>query len=158
MNIGIFYYSATGTTEQFAHTIADALIKEKNHVELVKIETNVKVTEPHQQFEILNHADCSKYDIILFGGPVWAFSACPVVICYIERSKGLSNKKIMPFATMGFPFRFLGGNRALKQMGKVIKRMNGNLLHGVTVQKLFHNLEEAMRKSATKVVSIINNT
>ncbi len=158
MKIGIFYYSATGTTERLAHAIADVLEKEKNHVELVKIQTDIKVITPHQKFEILNHADCSKYDIILFGGPVWAFSACPVVISYIESSKGLSNKMVIPFATMGFPFSFLGGSQALAKMGRVVKKMNGNVLPGVIVQKLFHNLEEAIQKNATKVVSIIRNT
>lgn len=157
-HIGIFYYSLTGTTEEFANVIAKALINEKNHIEIAKIKTNVEVTGPYQKFGILNLPDFSTYDFILIGGPVWAFSICPVVAEFIKKSKGLSNKKVIPFITMGFPLTFLGGNQSLKQMSKLIKENGGIALSGVVVTKLFHKINEMMEERAMQVVSIIRNT
>ncbi|MGQ9465792.1 MAG: flavodoxin family protein [bacterium] len=157
-HIGIFYYSLTGTTEEFANVIAKALINEKNHIEIAKIKTNVKVTAPYQKFEILDLPDCSKYDFILIGGPVWAFSICPVVAEFIKKSKGLANKKVIPFITMGLPFSFFGGNQALKQMSRLIKENGGVALSGVVVMKLFHKINEMMEKKAMQVISMTKTT
>ncbi|MCX7995707.1 MAG: hypothetical protein N3A65_08075, partial [candidate division WOR-3 bacterium] len=144
MHVGIIYYSVTGTTEDFAGRIANGLIKERYNVELIKIKTDVNVTAPGQSFRILNLLDCSRFDFVLFGGPVWAFGACPVVLEAIKKSQGLAGKKFIPFVTMGLPFKFLGGTRALHEMGKVAKGSEASVLPGFIIPKLFHNYKADM--------------
>ncbi|MEO0185603.1 MAG: flavodoxin domain-containing protein [candidate division WOR-3 bacterium] len=157
MHIGIIYYSLTGTTEEFANRIANGLIKEKHHVEVVKIKTNIEVKGPGQKFEIQNNPDCSRFDFILFGGPVWAFSACPVVLQFIKQSIGLTGKKIIPFVTMGFPFKSLGGNNAINQINKAAKTVGAEVISGVIIPKLFHDYKKLMDKAVLEIVSKIRN-
>ncbi|MGB9719999.1 MAG: flavodoxin family protein [bacterium] len=157
MRIGIIYYSVTGTTEELANRIANGLIKEKHHVEVVKIRPNINVTGPGQEFEIQNEPDCSKFDLILFGGPVWAFSACPVVLQFIKKSKGLAGKKIIPFVTMGFPFKSLGGKNAINQIGKTAKAFGAEVVSCIIIPKLFHDYRKLMDKEVLGVISKIKN-
>jgi len=157
MYIAIYYYSITGTTEEFASRIANALIKEKHHVEIVKIRTSVEVTGPGQKFKIINEPDFSKFDIVLWGGPVWAFSACPVIIECIKKSKGLSDKKVIPFVTMGLPFKSFGGNRAINQISKTTMDMGAKVLFATIIPKLFHNFKKLMDEEVIKIASMIKN-
>uniref|UniRef100_A0A7C6EGV7 Flavodoxin-like domain-containing protein n=1 Tax=candidate division WOR-3 bacterium TaxID=2052148 RepID=A0A7C6EGV7_UNCW3 len=157
MHIGIIYYSVTGTTEEFASRIVNGLIKERHHVELVNIKTDVKVTGPGQGFKIMNATDCSNFDFIMFGCPVWAFSACPVIIEAIKKSSGLSGKKVMPFVTMGFPFRCLGGSRAVKQIEKTAREMGADVLPGIVIPKLFHDFKALMDKAVNDIIAIVKN-
>lgn len=157
MNVILIYYSLTGTTEEFAGRIANGLIKEKNLVKLFKIETDVKVTEPRQDFKILNLPECSKFDLVLFGGPVWAFSACPVIIEAINKSGGLSGKKVIPFVTMGLPFKFMGGFRAINQMTKAATAMGASVLPGIIIPKLFHDFRKLMDKAVIDIIASIRN-
>ncbi|MEO0123986.1 MAG: hypothetical protein ABIL69_08310 [candidate division WOR-3 bacterium] len=155
MHIGIIYYSVTGTTEEFASRIANGLIKEKHHVELISIKTDVKVTGPGQSFKILNEPDCSNFDFILFGCPVWAFSACPVLIEVIKKSEGLSGKKVIPFVTMGFPFRFLGGIQAIRQIEKTARGRGAEVLSGIVIPRLFHDFKALMDKAVIDIIEIV---
>ncbi len=155
MKIGVIYYSLTGTTEEFARRIENVLIKNGYNVKSVKIITDVEVTGPGQKFELKMDTDCSEFDVILFGGPVWAFSACPVVIEYIKTSKGLAGKKVIPFVTMGFPFSFMGGNRAINQIKKIAKDMKADIQPGVVMPKLFHKISKVMDEGALKILSTI---
>ncbi len=158
MHIGVIYYSVTGMTEEFASRIANGLIKEKHHVELIKIKTNIEVTGPGRKFNVLNAVDCSGFDFVLFGGPVWAFSACPVVLESIRISKGLSGKKFIPFATMGFPFIFLGGKHAIDQTGRVAKEMGAEVVqNGVVIPKLFHDYRKLMDRAVVGIIATIGN-
>lgn len=158
MHIGIIYYSVTGTTEEFASRIANGLIKEKHHVELIKIKTDVTVSGPGQSFKVLNELDCSKFDFILFGCPVWAFSTCPVLIETIKKSKGLSSKKVIPFVTMGFPFRFLGGTQAIRQIEKTARERGAEVLPGIIIPKLFHDFKSIMDRAVIDIMQIMKNS
>lgn len=155
MHIGIIYYSITGTTEEFARRIANKLMEANHHVSLVKLTTNVEVTGPGQRFEIKNPPDCSKFDFILLGGPVWAFSACSVILEFIKKSPGIRGKKMLPFVTMGFPFKFLGGNNAINQMKKTAEKMGAMVLPGIIVPKLFRDYYKLMDESASKIPILI---
>ncbi|MEO0107438.1 MAG: hypothetical protein ABIL46_08935, partial [candidate division WOR-3 bacterium] len=147
-----------GTTEEFASRLTNGLIKERYNVELIKIKTDVKVTGPHQSFKVLNPPDCSKFEYVLFGGPVWAFSACPVILEAIKNSSGLTNKKVIPFVTMGLPFKFLGGIQAINKINKTAQESGAIALSGFIITKLFHNFKANMDKSVNELISIVKNS
>ncbi len=155
MHISIFYYSVTGTTEEFARLIANALLKENHHVEITKLKTNPELTKPESKFEILNMPDCAKFDILIIGGPVWAFRACPVVLEFIRKSNGITGRKVIPFVTMGFPFKCLGGTNAIKQMGDTANRAGCDVQPGIIIPKLFHDFKRTMEQEALKIASSI---
>jgi hypothetical protein len=103
-------------------------------------------------FRILNMPDGNKYDALLFGGPVWGFSASPVILKCIKGMEGLKGKKVLPFITQGFPFAGLGGKRALGQMVKEAAGKGADVLPGRSAQKMFHDMEKMMRKAASEVM------
>lgn len=155
MRIGVIYYSVTGTTEEFARRIYNGLIKEKHQVELIKIKTDKPITVPRQDFKITNELDFAGFDLVLFGGPVWAFSACPVIMEAIKKSKNLSDKKVVPFVTMGFPLKFLGGTQAIRKITRAVAEMGGDVLPGIIIPKLFHDFKALMDKSVRELISSI---
>jgi hypothetical protein len=60
---------------------AGSLRKKGHSVDVVEIKTDPSVNSgsarSHPKFSITNIPDCKKYDALLIGGPVWAFSASP---------------------------------------------------------------------------------
>ncbi|MDY6894451.1 MAG: hypothetical protein SVO01_03390 [Thermotogota bacterium] len=75
-----------------------------------------------------NLPDIKDYELILLGGPVWGFSASPIAIAALDKLGNLSEKKLLPFVTMGFPFPAMGGNRAISMMSDKAKELGATVL------------------------------
>ncbi|MDD4667683.1 MAG: flavodoxin [Candidatus Cloacimonetes bacterium] len=145
MKIGILYHSETGNTERFAQSLADAMIKAGHTVNSTKLQTVNPVKKASvrdsQTINFSNLPDLSSFDLILFGGPVWAFGPSPAIIAAIKQCSGLQGKSAMPFATMGFPIRFLGGTSALHQMSKELAAKGARVLPGKVCRQMMNKLE-----------------
>ncbi len=157
MNIGIIIHSKSGTTLRFGRLIAENL-KEQNHiVDLTELRTDIPVNlgsvRQPKKFSIVNIPDCTKYNAILVGGPVWAFSASPVIIGCMKELKGISGKKLLPFVTMGFPFPFMGGSQAITLMSDTAAGLGAKVLPGKIIPKLFRNYNLHMKKVASEIPS-----
>ncbi len=159
MNIGIVVHSSTGTTKAFGALIAAELRKSGHHVEETVLATDVPIkggsVRQHREFKITNLPDCGKYDVVLVGGPVWAFSASPVIIAAIKGLAGLMGKRVLPFATMGFPFQWMGGDSALSLMSRTAAECGAKPLPGVVARKLFHDFKKEVKEKALTVVTRI---
>jgi flavodoxin len=159
MNIAIIFHSKTGTTRKLANMFAEKLRNKGHIVDLIDLKTDPLVTsgtiKHHPKFSIVNPPDCKKYNAFLVGGPVWAFSASPVVYeCIKTELKGISGKRTIPFVTMGFPSESMGGNQAIELMSNALEEKGADLLKGIIIPKLFHNQEKLMEKAASDVVSL----
>lgn len=158
MNIAIIFHSSTGTTKKFAEKISDALRIKGNTVDTIQLKTDVPINSgsvrSSSKFKITNLPDIKKYDVILTGGPVWAFSASPVIIKCIE-NLNFAHKKVLPFVTMGFPFRPMGGNQAIALMSKVAIKKDATVLPGVIVPKLFHDINKEMAHEIETIIKTI---
>jgi NAD(P)H dehydrogenase (quinone) len=64
----------------------------------------------------------------VFGAPVWAFSLSPVLATYLTQLSSPRDKKIACFVTMGFPFAWMGGNRAIALMKKTCESKGATVL------------------------------
>ncbi len=155
MKIGIIVHSMTGTTLKFGQLIANGLIKNGHTVDLIELKTDIPVdggsVRGPKKFKITNIPDCKGYGAILIGGPVWAFSASPVIISCIEELNDISDKKILPFVTMGFPFYSMGGNQAIKLMSKKIISKGAQVLPGKIIPKLFHDYNKLMKIAVEEI-------
>ncbi len=122
MKICIITHSKTGNTRKMANLAADILQSEGHSVDLVDLQTQKPVEgwQPGNRFafEITNQPDIGAYDVILAGGPVWAFSISPVIQKCIMQFPPLRGKTFIPFTTMGFRYKWLGGDRSLKQLNR----------------------------------------
>jgi hypothetical protein len=57
----------------------------------------------------------------VFGSPVQAFSLCQAMVEYLKQVVPLEGKKVACLITQAFPFPWLGGNRAVRQMTRLLK-------------------------------------
>lgn len=157
MKIGIIIHSKTGTTLRFGKLILENLQKSNHVVELIELKTDVPVNSGSvrqtKSFSLLNVPDCEKYDVLLVGGPVWAFSASPVLIACLKELKGISGKKLLPFVTMGFPFPSMGGSQAISLMSSTAAGLGAEIMDGKIIPKLFRNYHKQMEVTAAEIAS-----
>jgi flavodoxin len=157
VKIAIVVHSNTGTTRRFADRIAERLRTDGHTVELTQLETDVPVksgtVRGHKRFSIINLPDCAAYDAVFVGGPVWAFSASPVIYEAVKALKGLSGKRVVPFVTMGFPLRFMGGTQAIGLLSTTARQAGAEVLPGAIAPKMFHDQDREMKEGATSIAA-----
>ncbi len=160
MKVGILVHSHTGTTLKFAREIESKISRNGHEVTLVQLETDPAVNPSNmskiKNFKIINLPDCSTFDYILVGGPVWAFSATPITTECFKQMGGLEEKKVMTFITMSFPMRFMGGNRAVSMIKKAAAQQGANVIgEGFVSSKMFHDQPKEMSEMAEKMASLV---
>lgn len=157
MNIGIIVHSKTGITAQFGKQIANKLRGYGHVVEMIELQTDVPVNSGSvrrtKPFAITNLPDCQKFDAMLIGGPVWAFSASPVLIACLQRLQGIAGKKMLPFVTMGFTFPSMGGTQAIDLMNRTVKQAGAMVLPGKIVPGLFRNRDLLMKQAIEDIAA-----
>ena len=127
MKIGIMVYSQTGNTYQVAQALQDSLSKKGNFVNIERIEVTDEKERDTKKIQIKDFPDLSKYDALIFGSPVHAFSLSPPMNAYMSQLSSLENKKIACFVTKGLPFASTGGNQAIGQMKKICESKHGKV-------------------------------
>jgi len=158
MKVLILVHSLTGNTLKFAEAIKGQLAQKGNQTSLVQLRTDPplegKGKDP-KDFRITNLPECSGYDIVLLGCPVWGFSPSPVAMKAVKEVKGLSGKRFMPFATQSFPIAALGGKRTLNVLSNEAGKKGARIVQGVTVQRMFHDIDKETKDRASKVPSLL---
>jgi hypothetical protein len=159
MKIGIIVHSSTGTTRRFADLIAAELQKQNHTVEVTQLQTDVPITSgtarQARKYKLVNAPDGSQYDFILAGGPVWAFSASPVILDGIAALSAAAGKRLLPFVTMAFPLKGMGGRQAISLMTKTAQGIGAKVEPGIIVQKMFHDTRKMMVDAAAEIVRIV---
>jgi flavodoxin len=156
MKIAIVFHSKTGTTKKFAEIIADAL-KRKNHsIDLIELKVTSLPKIRTEDAQIENIPDCSKYDLVMIGSPVWGGAATPVTITCLKKMTGIKGKKVLPFITMGFPFISMGGKQTANRISKLAKEAGATPLQAAIVPKMFHKYSELMKKEAEDIANRIS--
>jgi len=135
MNIAIVVHTNTGHTLKFAQAIRDRLVGLGHEVDLLGLRVLGSATPAivpgGGKFKIKSPPDLSGYDAVLAGGPVWVFKASPVIMRYLnEDVRNLKGKKALSFVTMLLPFKFTGGQRALKMMNEELEFVGADVLEG----------------------------
>ncbi len=155
MNIGIIVHSKTGTTLAFGELIAQKLRDKGHSVDIVQVKTDLPddstLPKKSKKFTITSGCDCSKFDAVVIGGPVWAFSPSSIIMACVEQLQNISDKKVVPITTMGFPFTWMGGTRTIKVIGRVAANKGASVLPGKAIPKLFHNYKKLMEEAATEI-------
>lgn len=115
MNIGIIVYSQTGNTLSVAEKVKEALTAAGHAATVARItaEGNPADGKP---IRLAEKPDPSGYDAVIFASPVWAFSLCSVMAAYMGTLPSLQGKRVGCFVTKRLKQKWLGGNRAIKQM------------------------------------------
>ena len=160
MKIGIIYHSLTGQTRKLANLLQTKLVQNGHEVSVVELKTDVeqKGGSIRQQlnFKVTNLPDLAGFDALCIGGPVWAFGPSTVTYKAIQQMPELNGKKVLTFATMGFPFMGWGGRQAIGHYSAALKQKGATILPGIIIPKLFHNFNHLMEKAANRSVELFS--
>src|SRR6056297_2104282 len=116
MNIGIIVHSQTGNTYSVASKLKEKLVTLGNEVELERLKVKGEDKPGKKDVTLEKIPETGKYDTLIFASPVQAFSLSPVMATYLKQINSLKGKNIGCLMTQYFPFPFLGGNRAIRQI------------------------------------------
>lgn len=156
MKIGIVVHTSSGHTLAFARAIEAKLKSNGHEVEILGLRTIGAVSPgSRSKFELKNPPELDAFEFLLIGGPVWAFKASPVVMKYLAQTGNLKGKKALPFVTMGLPFRFTGGERALRMMSEELEMSGADVLPGVMLHYMFKVDQNKLDKAVERVSSAI---
>ncbi len=125
MKIGLIVYSQTGHTLDVCERIKDRYVAEGYEAVIERVTVAGERTPQTKSLKLDVAPDPGPYDAILFASSVEAFSLCPVMKQYLAQVGSLEGKPVACLVTQQFPYPWMGGNRAVKQMKQIIGAKNG---------------------------------
>lgn len=142
MNVAIVIYSKTGATFNIARKIASLFTNASINCEIIRLDSKDDLRPRLKQVSISTKVNLAPFDTIIFGTPVWAFTAAPVVPAFLNMKPDLKGKKVLNFITMGLPAKFLGGNRAQTVIDNLSSACGATVISkgGIINQPSMHNM------------------
>jgi flavodoxin len=119
MKIGIIVYSQTGNTLSVATKLREKLSAGGHSATLEQVTVVGGRELGARDFKLETLPDAGRYDAIVFGAAVEAFSLSPVLSAYLKKVGSLQGKKVACLVSQSFPYPWMGGNRAIRQMRKL---------------------------------------
>jgi len=127
MNIGIIVYSQTGNTLSVAEKLKAELDKAGHSVTLEQVTVVGGREQGDRSFQLEETPEPGGYDAVVFGSYVEAFSLTPVFSRYLKHIGSLQGKRVACLITQQFPYPWLGGNRAIRQMRKLCESKGASI-------------------------------
>ncbi len=127
MKIGIILYSCSGNTLSVGEGLKQVLLNKGYEVRLERIKAIDEDPKSRNSIQLSEIPDVTRYDEIILGAPVRAFSLNPIMKVYLRNLPDLHGKKISCFVTEHFSYAWMGGNHALKQIKRMVHDKNGNI-------------------------------
>jgi len=121
MHIGLIIHSQTGNTCSVAERLQERLVGAGHSVKLERVEAVGEAPPRTRDVKLRSSPDPSPYDAVVFGAPVHAFSLSPVMQAYLHQTTSLQEKRAVCLVTQHFPFAWMGGRRAVRQMSAVCR-------------------------------------
>lgn len=149
MKVGIIVHSHTGNTLSVAERLKEKL-HEAGH--LVNLEQVIAINEDPSStgnIQLKTIPDISAYNVLIFGAPVRGFSLSPVMKAYLAQLPEMPGKKIGCFVTQQFPYRWMGGTQAIKQLEKYCET-KGKSIYETGIVNWSHKEREE------KIIEVIN--
>ncbi|HUT86844.1 MAG TPA: flavodoxin [Candidatus Heimdallarchaeota archaeon] len=119
MNIGIIVYSQTGNTLSVAEKLKEKLAAVRHVVVLEQVTVAGGRKSGDRAFQLETRPDVAQYEALIFGSAVEAFSLSAVLATYLRGIGSLEGKQVACLVTQSFPYPWMGGNRAIRQMRRI---------------------------------------
>jgi flavorubredoxin len=116
MKIGIIVHSQTGNTLSVAKRLAENLSAAGHSATLEEVKVVGERKPGVGDFKLETLPNVEPYEALVFGAAVEAFALSPVMTSYLKRIASLEKKKVACLITQAFPYPWLGGNHAVRQM------------------------------------------
>ncbi len=149
MKIGIIIHSETGNTNSVAQMLQEKLSAAGHSVtiELLSVIGKSRPGMKDVQFETV--PDASQYDAFVFGSPVQAFSLASAMKCYLQQIESLGGKKVALLVTQFFPYPWMGGNQAVRQMKQICESKDAVISDSSIINW-------SRRNRDTKIADVVN--
>jgi len=152
MKIGIIVYSQTGNTLSVAEKVKGRLAEAGHAVSLEQITVAGGRKGGDRVFQLETRPDATTYEGLVFGSAVEAFSLSPVLKAYLQGIGSLDGKTVGCLVSEAFPYPWLGGNRAIRQMRKLCQS-KGARVAGTAVVNWAQSRREQTTKQAVETLS-----
>lgn len=121
MKIGIIVHSDTGNTYSVVQKLKEKLLTGGHSVNIERIAPvgGKKNEKDVTRIRLETEPNISVYDGLVFGGPVQGASISPVLAACLGKLPSMQGKKVACLVTEAFPYPWMGGNRAIRQMKEV---------------------------------------
>ncbi|UCF09444.1 MAG: flavodoxin family protein [Candidatus Bipolaricaulota bacterium] len=144
MKIGIVVYSWSGNTLSVAEKLKERLAAGGHDVALEQVALAEERKQGAREFTISGAPDPSSWDAVVFGAAVEAFSLSPVLKEYLGGIAPLDGKKVACLVSQQFPYPWMGGNRAIRQMRKLCESKGGSVAETAVVNWAKSKREKTM--------------
>lgn len=121
MKIGLIIFSQTGNTLSVASQLKEKLAGKGHSVQIEELKAVGEVRPDNTELRIEKMPDLGQYDALVFGSPVMAFSLNPAMALYLKQVSSIQKAKTACFVTHFFPFAWMGGTIAVRQMKSLIE-------------------------------------
>lgn len=156
MNIGIIVHSQTGNTHSVGRKLQEKLEQQGHSVTVELLDTaNDEVGGSGGEPDLGGLFDIDRYDALVFGSPVQAFSLAPVMTVYLSQLPSLDNMDIACFVTKQLPFYWTGGNRAIAAMKRICEEKGGRV---VGTEVVFWSRREKSIRDCVENLSLLFQT
>ena len=133
MNIGIVIYSWSGNTLSVAKKLEERLSAAGHSVNLQEVKLTQERKQGAREFQLEVSPDVGPYEAVVFGAAVEAFSLSPVLTKYLKQIGSLEGKKVACLVTQQFPYPWMGGNRAIRQMRRLCQSKGATVVGSAVV-------------------------
>lgn len=154
MKVGIVIYSQTGNTRRVAEDVKRTLEKAGHSVDLQEVALVGERKQGARSFELVRPADLGRPDVLILGAAVEAFSLSPVMARYIQSVPSLDPMRVACLVTQAFPYRWLGGNRAVRQMRRLCAAKGATVIGAQIVNWMGSGLEERIARAVDGLVRL----
>jgi flavodoxin len=155
MKIGVFVFSQSGNTAKLGLAVTHVL-REKGHevsVELLRPVGKVSLRSRNVRFRTMPEPE--EFDVLLFGGPNWAFGSCPVIVSLLRQLETLKGKKTLFFMTSGLPDSLSGAKRAIAKVNGLCEGLGASVLPGASLAWGLYCGKKRLDAAAEKISSLI---
>jgi hypothetical protein len=155
MKVGIVVYSRTGNTLSVATKLKEKLAAAGHAVALEPVKLVGERKPGSREFQLGPLLDVTLYDVLVFGAAVEAFSLSPVMAKYLGEIGSLEKKSAVCLITQGFPFAWLGGNRAARQMRKLCEAKGAAVRGSAVVNWMGKGLDRRIADGVEKLSELV---
>ncbi len=94
------------------------------------------------------------YDALVLGSPVEALSLSPVMAKFLEAIPSLERKSVACLITQAFPYPWMGGNRAVRQMRKQCEAKGATVAGSAVVNWMGAGLDERIAAAVERLSKV----
>ncbi|HOY84997.1 MAG: hypothetical protein LHW45_00455 [Candidatus Cloacimonetes bacterium] len=138
MKVSMVICSQSGNTLKLGEMISAKLMEAGHQVNLTQLVSDPPLDQSKPMaagnIRITNLPDVSSADIVLIGGPVWAFRPYPLLLkAMADLAPQLRGRQVLPFVTHSFPWAWLTGNSSVNTLRRLAGNAGAQALPGLAL-------------------------